>query len=239
MRRSGSDTSGPRPARQRRGQVTLERIVAAAEATLAEDGPAALSVKTVMKRSGVGAGSFYARFAGREALLEHIQGRFWARCEGDLEELVATLRGERAPVSVFGPEVVRRLVRGFTHREADLRALMAEAIRHPDGPAMERAVRMGESLQLELRRALDPAGHREEELRVAILQVLGALRSLVLFPDESPFGPRFKDQDLILALSRTLLRAVGSGTSAPASYSELLRRSAGLGPIPASRSESR
>ncbi len=224
------DVSAPEPKApvQRRGRETHERIVSAADAILSEDGPAALTVKAVMARAGVGPGSFYARFAGREALLGHVQALFWRRCGSQVEQLGADDALRTAERATLVPEVVRRLVRAHTSNEAGLRALMAEAIRRPAGDAMERAVGLHEALGATIERLLEPGPEHVMSFKVALVQVLGALRTLLLFPDESPLDPDCTDEDLILELTRTVMSSLGHADAAPQSYRELLERSAGI-----------
>ena len=93
---------------------------------------------------------------------------------------------------------------------------------------MERVVEMDDALVEALTHLIDPDGRHTDASRVALLQLMGALRNLVLFPDEAPFRASFREKDLILELSRTLLRAVEQGNDAPATYAELLSRSAGI-----------
>lgn len=223
-------SSIPRPARQRRGRETLERIVAAAEAIMAEDGPGATTVTAVMARAKVGPGSFYARFDGKESLVRLIQSRFMEGCLAGVEDLARIGAWTDVPVPVRAGEAVRRLVRGHVSHEASLRAVLAEAIRRPGGEEMERVVEMDETLLEAVTGALDPEGHHQGALRVAFLQVLGALRALVLFPDESPLAPGFSEEDLILEFLRTVLAALGRIEEAPATYADLLRRSAAIVP---------
>jgi AcrR family transcriptional regulator len=197
---------------------------------MADDGPDATTVKAVMARAGVGPGSFYARFDSRAALMGFVQERFWTRCASDLRQLTSVERWDGIPVSTVAPEIVRRLVRGHARHEAHLRAILVEALRRPDGQAMERVVEMDDALLEALAQLIDRDGGHADASRAALLQLMGALRNRVLFPDEAPFRAGFLEEDLILELSRTLLRAVEKGHEAPGTYAELLCRSAGIRP---------
>lgn len=73
---------GPKPAqinepKQSRSRRTLERIVAAALEILSEDGPDGLTVNRVVKRAQSSVGSFYARFKGKDDLLDYLEERVW------------------------------------------------------------------------------------------------------------------------------------------------------------------
>ncbi|GIS78817.1 MAG: hypothetical protein CM1200mP14_03830 [Gammaproteobacteria bacterium] len=58
------------PPKQSRSRQTLERIVQAALEILEEQGHKALTVQTVVDRAHSSVGSFYARFSGKEDLLD-------------------------------------------------------------------------------------------------------------------------------------------------------------------------
>jgi AcrR family transcriptional regulator len=65
------------PPKQTRSQRTLERIVRASLDILDEDGPAGLTVHSIVERAGSSVGSFYARFRGKDDLLEYLGERVW------------------------------------------------------------------------------------------------------------------------------------------------------------------
>ena len=65
------------PPQQTRSRRTLERIVRASLAILAEQGPGGLTVQAVVDRAGSSVGSFYARFKGMSDLLEYLGARVW------------------------------------------------------------------------------------------------------------------------------------------------------------------
>jgi AcrR family transcriptional regulator len=180
-----------------------------------------------MARSGVGQGSFYARFQGRRALLAYLEDRFWERIHsGWLEFLEEPVWG-RAEIPALAGEMVRRLVRGHARHEARLRASMVYALRQPEGEAMERILETDDLLMSRLSTQFVRAGASEEVARVALHQLLAGLRALVLFPDATPFPPGVSEEDLILRMTRNLMSGLGV-PGGPESYGELLRRSAGL-----------
>ena len=72
----------PRPAslnppKQSRSQRTLERIVAASLELLATEGPSGLTVHAVVEKADSSIGSFYARFKGKDDLLDYLSERVW------------------------------------------------------------------------------------------------------------------------------------------------------------------
>ena len=65
------------PPKQGRSRRTLERIVAASLELLATEGPAGLTVHKVVEKADSSVGSFYARFRGKEDLLDYLGERVW------------------------------------------------------------------------------------------------------------------------------------------------------------------
>ena len=66
-----------KPPKQTRSQRTLERIVAASLELLATEGPAGLTVHAVVDKADSSVGSFYARFKGKDDLLDYLGERVW------------------------------------------------------------------------------------------------------------------------------------------------------------------
>jgi len=66
-----------RPPKQSRSQRTLERIVAASLELLATEGLTGLTVHKVVAKANSSVGSFYARFDGKEDLLDYLGERVW------------------------------------------------------------------------------------------------------------------------------------------------------------------
>ncbi len=198
--------------------------MAAAESLLAEEGVDATTVKAVMARSGVGAGSFYARFDGREALLAYLRDRFWDDIRQSWNAFSMDDAWVEADLASLTGEVVRRLVRGYGLYEGRIRASLVHALQRPGGEAMEQTVGLDEFVMERLTRLFVAHQPDESRVRLALLQVLSTLQGLVLFPDATPLPPRFKDEALILQLTSNLLAALGAD-GAPTDYQELLRRS--------------
>ena len=72
----------PKPAqirapKQSRSKRTLERIVAASLELLEAEGLTGLTVHKVVAKAGSSVGSFYARFDGKEDLLDYLGERVW------------------------------------------------------------------------------------------------------------------------------------------------------------------
>jgi AcrR family transcriptional regulator len=65
------------PPKQNRSRRTLERIVAASFELLATEGPEGLTVHKVVAKAESSVGSFYARFKGKDDLLDYLGERVW------------------------------------------------------------------------------------------------------------------------------------------------------------------
>lgn len=90
-------------AAQRRGQLTRDRILQAAQESFAQDGYDATSVAQICKRAGVTKGGFYHHFPSKQALfLELIEG--WLT---GLDTLLDAIRGSTATV----PEAIMQMTK--------------------------------------------------------------------------------------------------------------------------------
>ena len=78
------------PPKQDRSRRTLERIVAASLELLATEGPAGLTVHNVVERADSSVGSFYARFGGKDDLLDYLGERIWTEALGRWNEALAS-----------------------------------------------------------------------------------------------------------------------------------------------------
>ena len=78
------------PPKQDRSRRTLERIVAASLELLATDGPAGLTVHKVVARADSSVGSFYARFRGKDDLLDYLGERVWTEALGRWNEALGS-----------------------------------------------------------------------------------------------------------------------------------------------------
>lgn len=70
-------SSALNPPKQPRSRRTLERIVSAALELLEAEGPDGVTVHGVVAKAKSSVGSFYARFRGKDDLLEYLSERVW------------------------------------------------------------------------------------------------------------------------------------------------------------------
>ena len=84
-----SPSAALKPPKQPRSRRTLERIVGAALDLLEEKGPEGVTVQAVVARARSSVGSFYARFGGKDDLLDYLASRVWDEALGRWNEAVA------------------------------------------------------------------------------------------------------------------------------------------------------
>ena len=126
-----ADSGSLRPPRQRRSQRSLDRLMLAAETLIVTGGIKDLTIADLLRESGVSNGTFYARFPGKDALLQEVQDRVLNRLEAAMAEQCAALAGPAVtfPEAVAG--VVRALAAQFQDHAALLRNLMRQGATDP------------------------------------------------------------------------------------------------------------
>jgi AcrR family transcriptional regulator len=121
-----------RPPRQRRSAETLDRIVAAAAELLAERGFDDATVEDIVTRAGSSKGSFYARFADKEALLSYLGEGCLDRSKRSWEVDLDPERVRDVPLRAILERFVDRIVSEYRRSSPVLKALFVEARLHPD-----------------------------------------------------------------------------------------------------------
>jgi AcrR family transcriptional regulator len=123
--------AGVAPPRQQRSRETYERILDAADRLLAEQSFDALRIEDLLAAARVSAGSFYARFEGKDAILAALYHRYQA-------ELVESLR-RPAPSAPPGAGLedrarvfIRARIRRYRARKGTLRAVALDLRLHPE-----------------------------------------------------------------------------------------------------------
>lgn len=132
---------GVLPARQRRSRDTYGRILDAAERQLETREFDALRIEEILTDSGVSAGSFYARFTGKEALLPALIERYREELERSLTR-PALRAPDDATLEQRARIYVANRLRRLRRRRGLLRALVLECRRVPElGAAVEDVTR--------------------------------------------------------------------------------------------------
>jgi AcrR family transcriptional regulator len=198
------------PPAQQRSRETMDRFAAAAEELLREKPFEEISVKEIVARAGRPIGSFYARFAGKDALLPFIYQRYH---EG-LESLFAA-RLARVDWDALGFEeslaaMVEFLLGAYDERRWLLRAVSLFARAHPAALPADLVARRGRVYDLPIRilaRHRDRIAHADVEQAVAfgVFLVSAVARERLLFGDApharvTPIGRRELRDELIRVL---------------------------------------
>jgi AcrR family transcriptional regulator len=200
------------PPQQTRSRRTLERIVRAATEILAEEGPDALTVKAIVERADASVGSFYARFPGKDELLEYLGERVWTEAAERFDAMRAERRWDELDLPAIVEGAVTLLAEAGRSRASHLRALdragrdggafaafrehvldgvaallleRRDEIRHPDP---ERAVQVGLLAVVGLLDAADRPGRRDLPPELLTREAARLLRSY-LTPDDSDDTP--------------------------------------------------
>ena len=207
--------SGVRLPRQARSRASFDRMVTSAMDLIAEEGLEGATVQEILSRSGTGAGTFYARFDSRDALLAYLATRFWEDAQDGWETVLAPARWSAAGVREIVLQFTRTLVLWSRAHGSLLRAFLVHAMSHPEPELLDRTAeldnRVADYLIVLLMERSDELGHPDPEwaVRLATLQVFATLRSRYIFA----WGARedgIEDKDLASELTAVFLRYVGS-----------------------------
>lgn len=203
---------GLRP-QQARSRETLQRILDAAEALIAEKGLADASIPEIVRRAGSSVGGFYARFRDKDALLRVLEERFFVEMSERTEQLALAARRGGASVPeaarVFAHELVavtrarQNLIAAFLHRATWDEAVRADALRFR-GRVAERMKSFVMSRGVTLR-------HPEPELAVdlAVHVAFGLAFQMVMAGEVRAAGRALSDTELEREIARSFLRVIG------------------------------
>lgn len=190
-------------------------MIAAAHDLIAESGLEGATVQGILKRSGVGSGTFYARFDGRDALLAYLAIRFWRDAEDGWASVLSPARWAAAGPKEIVTQFTRMAVVWTSAHGALLRAFLVHAMTHSEYDLLDQTAELDNTIadhliQLLLPRAAEfTHADPEEAVRLATLQVFATLRSRIIFA----WGSRsdgIEDQHLAGELASIFLRYLGS-----------------------------
>jgi AcrR family transcriptional regulator len=202
-------------ARQARSRATEERILGAVETLLADRPFDELSVAGIASVAGISVGGFYARFQGKEALLDALHRRYERRRTDRLVAAFAPKRWVDRPTRERVRGVISEIVDLMTEERHVLRTFLLRYWSHPEdaeGAFAERLAGLYDSasrvflMDRDRMRCDDP----DEATRAAIAIVMGTCRdTLVMKPASVPGHPRLSREHLIEYLTAATLAVVG------------------------------
>ena len=207
--------AGVRLPRQPRSRISFERMIAAAHDLIAESGLEGATVQGILLRSGVGSGTFYARFDGRDALLAYLAIRFWSDAEEGWTAVLSPSRWTAAGPKEIVTQFTRMAVVWMWAHGALLRAFLVHAMTHAAYDLLDQTAELDNSVADHMTGLLLPRAKEfthddpEQAIRLATLQVFATLRSRFIFAwGNRPDG--IEDQQLAGELASIFLRYLGS-----------------------------
>ena len=200
-----------RPPRQTRSQATLDRILDAAQRVFEEKSFSEATVAEIMSRAGVTVGAFYRRFPDKDALLHHLDERFFNTINERGDCLLDPERWRGAST----PEILRALARTavevYTSSRGIARSLFLRARLDPVVQSTARQVntRFIEGLRVLL---LDPERrgqitHPQPDRAIALgfMMFFGALREATVFGEVWPDHEQIVGDNLAEEMARLYL----------------------------------
>lgn len=208
-------SSTPRfhPPQQSRSQETLGRILDAAERVLEEKSFGDATLAEIMERAGVTVGAFYRRFPDKDALLHHLDDRFFTELRGHAEELLDPARWGDTSFTQIVPQLARVAVPVFRMRRGLLRTIFIRARTDPKIQATARELnglflsKLRVLTDARLAEIVHPNPHAAVDLGFRIF--VGALRETVVFGEVWPEAPAMSDEQLAHELARSYLAYLG------------------------------
>jgi len=116
---------------QVRAQHTLERILAATEALLAEKDFGAVSVAQIAAAAKSSVGAFYARFRDKSGLLHMVHERFCEEAQATMEDAMDPTRWEGSTLTQVVEALVAFMVHTYQNRSGLMRTFLIHGVSHP------------------------------------------------------------------------------------------------------------
>ncbi len=213
MTRTLSHMEWVRPTHQSRSQETLERILDAAEAVIAEKGFEKATVSEIVRRAKSSVGAMYARFNDKDALLSCLDERFYSEAIATADVAVDPERWQGASIADIFAEVIPFLVRVYQQKAGLIRALVARGI--SDREFAIRGARLFQHISASLSDLLmerrDEIGHPNPALAIdlGLRMVFDTLDQTTLAADIQRTIYPLSDQELSEELIRMLLGYLG------------------------------
>ena len=207
-------TAQIRPPKQSRSQRTLERIVAASLELLATEGLSGLTVHKVVAKANSSVGSFYARFEGKEDLLDYLGERVWTEALQRWETALETRDWSTLELAEVVEGSVGLLADAQRSRSAYLKALDWASGRQSDAYEAFRSELLAGLGRLTLEHRAEIA-HQDPELavRIGLRAVLGVVDAEFRATDDRIH------RDVVIEECRIMLLAYLTGDPAEATGS--------------------
>jgi len=183
-----------RPPQQSRSQETLDRILDAAEQVLTEKAFGEATLAEIMERAGgLTVGAFYRRYPDKNALLRHLDERFFSEMLKRNAEVLDPARWEKSTAREIIDEFCRQAVEVYSTRRGLLRSLFLRA--RTDTVLQQSALHVNEEFLANLRTLLLPRRAEmthpdpERAIELGFMMLIGSLRELIVFGEIWPAPP--------------------------------------------------
>lgn len=200
-----------RTPQQARSRETLERLLDAAEAVIAEKGVEGASVAEIARRADSSIGAFYSRFHDKEGLLRYLFERFDEQAEATATAALEPARWEGVPLRDALATMLGFLVDVLHEKRGLIGAMLA---RMPSSPALgllgDRLLDRVTALVMAMLRARGATIARPDPaaaVHTAVWVVLGALELRAVAAGHAK--PRQSDATVALELAELCVRYLG------------------------------
>jgi len=203
---------GVRSAKQLRSQRKHDALLQAGRALLDGGDLASISVSQLTRAAGMAVGSFYSRFADKDAWFGELVRVTGEAVLHDTRTLLSSARFQRAPDARKVGLIVRHIVAIHRHHRGIFRAALNDGARPSRyaAPVRDYGQQLGAAVQQALAARLLKVPHPQRRLRVGIaLQIVyGTLVNAVL---RDPGPIRLDDGRMERELTRVFLDCVRLG----------------------------
>lgn len=202
------------PPQQHRSQETLDRILDAAEGVLEDKSFTDATLAEIMDRAGMTVGAFYRRFQDKDALLQHMDQRFFDEVRQRGDELLDPARWCGASIYDVLRAFTEEAVSIHRARRGLLRSLFLRA--RSDRVLQVSASRVNEHLLHRLRAVLLPLAPQMRHpqparaIDLGYMVTVGALRETTLFDETWPAPTPAESVDLGEELARVFTGYLGA-----------------------------
>ncbi|UCE85296.1 MAG: TetR/AcrR family transcriptional regulator [Deltaproteobacteria bacterium] len=210
---TASELRWVRPPQQTRSQETLDRILDAAEALIAEKSFEDTRVSDVVALAGSSVGAFYARFRDKEGLLHALYDRFLAEATATADAALDPERWKGATIPEILGSVIRFLVTVFREQGGLLRSFVLR--NRSDAEFGLRQARLSHYVSSRLcdlllaRRAQIAHPDPQRAAHFGFMVVFSTLDSTMLFGETYSSGLSFSDDEVASELTRNYLAYLG------------------------------